>query len=228
MGRSNINMDHIDPSWAEGRDYQIVCGLDVVFNMAERDQKLNIQKSNRFLPWRNTLDEMGGDPVEQGDLCLFLDPDTNEWVLEEFLGTWWYDKSTGTCGCANRVLSAEARAKISEAVRNRPPISDETRAKQSGAARNRPLVSDETRAKMSEASRGRTHSDESKAKMSEASRGRTHSDEAKAKISEIVRNRPPVSEETRAKMSEAGRRRHARNRLRRMAMSDPQCPDFED
>jgi len=256
-------MDHIDPSWAEGRDYQIVCGLDVVFNMAERDRSLNISKNNRFLPWRNIRDEMGGDPVEQGDLCLFLDPDTNNWVLEEFLGTWWYDKSTGTCGRANRVLSAEARAKISEAVRNRPPISDETRAKmseaqrertasaetkakmseahknrppisdetrakQSEAARNRPLVSDETRAKMSEASRGRTHSDESKAKMSEASRGRTHSDEAKAKISEIVRNRPPVSEETRAKMSEAGRRRHARNRLRRMAMSDPQCPDFED
>jgi len=46
-----------------------------------------------FLPWRNCHDEFGTDPVEQGDLCLFLDPDTNEWVLEEFLGSWWFEKA---------------------------------------------------------------------------------------------------------------------------------------
>ena len=97
MGRNNIEMDHIDPKWAEGRDYQVICGLDVVYNMAERDSSLNQSKNNRFLPWRNTRDEMGCEPVEQGDLCLFLDPVTNEWVLEEFLGKWWFEKSKGTC-----------------------------------------------------------------------------------------------------------------------------------
>ena len=224
----NTDMDHIDPKWSEGRDYQIVCGLDVVFNMNERDSSLNQSKSNRFLPWRNSADELGGDPVEQGDLCLFLDPVTSKWVLEEFLGEWWFEKSKGTCGCANRVLSAEARAKMSESQRGR-------------------THSAETRAKMSESHAAR--SPEQKAerveKISAAGRGRTHSEETKAKISEAARNRPPISEETRAKLSEANRgqtrsaetrakiseaasRQHARTRLRRMALSDPQCPDFED
>ena len=94
----NTHIDHIDPSWEEGRDYQLVCGLDVVYNMEERDASLNIRKSNRFLPWRWCRDEIGEVPVNPGDLCLFLDPDTNEWVLEEFMGTWWYKKTNKTMG----------------------------------------------------------------------------------------------------------------------------------
>lgn len=100
------DIDHIDPSWAEGRDYMTICGLEVVFNMAERERRLNSQKSNRFLPWRNTRDELGTNPVEQGDLCLFLDPDTNEWVLEEFLGTWWFEKSKNSDCRANVVVDS--------------------------------------------------------------------------------------------------------------------------
>ena len=34
--RRDWHIDHVDPKWAEGREYQLVCGLDVVYNMAER------------------------------------------------------------------------------------------------------------------------------------------------------------------------------------------------
>lgn len=96
MGRTDT--DHTDPKWEEGRDYQLVCGLDNEFNLCERDPFINCSKSNRFLPWRNVSDEVGGDPQNPGDFCLFLDPDTNEWVFEEFMGTWWFEKTRPTCG----------------------------------------------------------------------------------------------------------------------------------
>jgi hypothetical protein len=92
------HIDHIDPSWEEGRDYQLVCGLDSPLNFKERDPSFNITKSNRFLPWRVSEGEIGVSPIEEGDLCLFLDPDSGEWVLEEFLGSWWMSKSQKTCG----------------------------------------------------------------------------------------------------------------------------------
>jgi len=222
----NTDMDHIDPSWSEGRDYQVVCGLDVVYNMNERDRRLNASKNNRFLPWRNTLDEMGGDPVEQGDLCLFLDPDTNEWILEEFLGTWWFDKSKRTCGVTNKVLSAESRAKMSESQRGRTH-SAETRAKMSefhaaqspeqkaaraakiSKAKKGQTPTAEARAKMSEAHRGQTHSDETRAKMSLSKMGQDITAETRAKISKALKGKPkpPVSDETKAKIGKANRGR---------------------
>ena len=90
------DVDHIDPRWKEGRDYQLVCGLDCPLNYCERDSKFNTAKSNRFLPWRVANDEVGTVPVEQGDLCLFLvgadiEQDIpGEWVLMEFLGEEWF------------------------------------------------------------------------------------------------------------------------------------------
>ena len=102
MAKKPIHLDHIDPVWTKGRDYQLVCGLDGrhgphgLANMRERDPLLNISKSNRFLPYRVCADEIGVVPVEQGDLCLFLDPDAGEWVLEEFMGTWWWEQSART------------------------------------------------------------------------------------------------------------------------------------
>ena len=88
-----IEIDHIDPRWKEGREYQLVCGLDLPLNYNEVTREFNTSKSNRFLPYRVTSNDLGCIPCEPGDFCLFWDPDTEDWVLEEFLGEWWYDKT---------------------------------------------------------------------------------------------------------------------------------------
>lgn len=87
------DIDHIDPKGGDEKPWRIVCGFDKDPNLAERDASLNRQKGTRFLPWRMNKDDWGEVPIEQGDWCLFLDPDTNEWVLEDFLGEWWFEKS---------------------------------------------------------------------------------------------------------------------------------------
>lgn len=164
----DTHIDHIDPSWAEGRDYMLVCGLDVVYNMCERDPYLNRSKSNRFLPWRNSHDEIGTDPVEQGDLCLFLDPDTNEWVLEEFMGTWWVEKSGRYAGCNNRIDTDETRAKKSASSLGKPK-SAKHRANIAKAKKGvkRPPMTEDHKRKISQAGKGSRRSDEAKRKMSE-------------------------------------------------------------
>lgn len=93
-----FEIDHIDPKWKEGRDYQLVCGLNCSLNLIERDATVNASKSNRFLPWRVSPSDLGSIPVHPGDLCQFLDPDTGEWTLEEFMGEWWYSKTRSLCG----------------------------------------------------------------------------------------------------------------------------------
>jgi hypothetical protein len=100
-----IHVDHIDPRWEEGRDYQLVCGLDNDLNFCERDPEFNISKNNRFLPWRLAEGEIGSAPVNQGDLCQFLDLETGDWVLEEFLGPWWFDKTKKLCGASRGGLT---------------------------------------------------------------------------------------------------------------------------
>ena len=103
MNRICYDLDHIDPKYPKGTDrpYQLVCGLSNSFNLLERDSSLNSSKSNRFLPWRVAQDEVGSVPVNPGDLCQFLDLDSGEWVLEEFMGTWWFDKTRKLCGSYN-------------------------------------------------------------------------------------------------------------------------------
>jgi hypothetical protein len=96
--RPDYEWDHIDPRWEEGRDYQLVCGLDNHHNFSERERTLNVQKSNRFLPWRVAKDEVGSVPIDKGDLCQFLDLETGEWVLEEFLGDWFSEKTRHLTG----------------------------------------------------------------------------------------------------------------------------------
>ena len=96
--RNPVEIDHIDPRWKEGRDYQLVCGLETPINFAERDQIQNVRKSNRFLPWRVAKDEVGSVPVNPGDLCLFLNTETGDWVLEEFMGEWWFEQTKLLCG----------------------------------------------------------------------------------------------------------------------------------
>jgi len=136
----DTHVDHIDPTWSKGRDYMLVCGLPVEFNLTERDPSLNIRKGNRFLPWKNSRDELGGDPINQGDLCLFLDPDTDEWVLEEFMGEWWFDKSFRFCH-QNKIVSKEVRKKISTGSEGK-------------------VMSLESRKRMSESKKGRKHTEE--------------------------------------------------------------------
>jgi hypothetical protein len=91
--RRDWEIDHLDPRWVEGRDYQLVCGLNCIRNLDEKDHSFNVAKSNRFLPWRWSREEIGVVPQEPGDLCLFWDPATEDWVLEEYLGSWWFEKT---------------------------------------------------------------------------------------------------------------------------------------
>jgi hypothetical protein len=91
-----IDVDHIDPRWEEGRDYQLVCGLDCKLNYLERDFKFNRKKNNRFLPWRIAEDEIGAVPIEQGDLCQFLVEE--KWVLMEFLSDEWFAQTKNFSG----------------------------------------------------------------------------------------------------------------------------------
>jgi hypothetical protein len=92
--------DHIDPDYPEGcdRPYQLVCGLTNPFNLIERDRSLNSSKSNRFLPWRVAAEEVGSVPINPGDLCQFLNRETGEWTLEEFMGDWWFEQTRELCG----------------------------------------------------------------------------------------------------------------------------------
>jgi hypothetical protein len=96
--RPAYEWDHIDPRWGENRDYQLICGLENYHNFSERERTLNVQKSNRFLPWRVAEGEIGQVPVNPGDLCQFLDQESGEWVLEEFMGEWWFEKTKLFCG----------------------------------------------------------------------------------------------------------------------------------
>lgn len=106
MSRGSHEVDHIDPEWREGRDYQLICGLDTSCNKILRTTSENARKTNRFLPWRVNADELSSVPVDLGDICLFLDPDNGEWVLEEFMGEWWYEKTRKLCG--NHIAGALA------------------------------------------------------------------------------------------------------------------------
>lgn len=97
-------IDHIDPRWKEGRNYQLICGLDVPSNLEEREESVNKSKNNRFLPWRVVKDELGTVPMNPGDLCLFLiganikEDIPGEWVLLEFMGPEWYFHTKGNFG----------------------------------------------------------------------------------------------------------------------------------
>lgn len=112
-----------------------------------------------------------------------------------------------------KIISAETRAKLSTANKNRSP---EISAKISAAAKNR---SSEARAKVSAAHKGRKHSAEARAKMSAAhknrsaetcakmaaaNKGQRRSAEACARMSAAAKGRI-ISAETRAKISSANK-----------------------
>ena len=79
--------------------------------------------------------------------------------------------------------SEETKRKMSEAQKRRPPISAETRAKMSEAHRGKPLSEEHIRA-MSRALTGRRFTKEHCRNLSEARKGKHHSEETRAKISE--------------------------------------------
>lgn len=168
----NHHIDHIDPKWEEGRDYQKICGFDRSPNLTERNPSLNSSKSNRFLPWRVCKDEVGVIPVEQGDWCQFLDPDTGEWVLEDFLGEWWFEKSKRTLGCMNmpREKYEERNQKIASTLKGRrqSPESNEKRSLKLKGRRESP----ETCAKKSSLLKGKKKPPEVHIKMWETRRFR--------------------------------------------------------
>ena len=114
----------------------------------------------------------------------------------------------GGAGVSN--LAAEARAKISTALRGHLP-SPQCRAALSAATKGKPL-SPETRAKMSAARLGKPKSAEHRAAISEATKGKPKSPEAIAKTAaaKIGKKHSP---ETRAKMSAAHAARWARRHL---------------
>jgi hypothetical protein len=127
-----FDLDHVDPRWKEGRDYQLVCGLECSLNLLEREQTLNRQKSNRFLPWHVAPDEIGSVPINPGDLCQFLNQETGEWILEEFMGDWWFAQTKTLCGSyagnIGRKHSDESKKLRSESLKreknprfNKPP-----------------------------------------------------------------------------------------------------------
>ncbi len=86
--RDGMEKDHIDPRWKEGRNYQLVCGLDVDGNTLIVPREYNTLKQNRFVPYR--VCEYSA-PVEYGDLCEFLIE--NEWKVCEFGGDLWKEES---------------------------------------------------------------------------------------------------------------------------------------
>lgn len=119
MERRDFDIDHIDPRWEEGRDYQLVCGLDCPLNYREEEPGKNSAKSNRFLPWRWSRDGIGVVPEDYGDLAQFLV--NGEWVLMEFLSEEWFEASIGTCSRSHRTIDSEPLRKGWEEWRKNNP-----------------------------------------------------------------------------------------------------------
>lgn len=87
------SLDHREPPWVEGRDYQLVCGLENNFNYRYDTVGNNSRKSNRFIPWRQYGESV---PEEPGDLAFFLVD--GEWKLFGWLSKEWFLATKGTSG----------------------------------------------------------------------------------------------------------------------------------
>lgn len=186
MMKHEVEIDHIDPRWEEGRDYQLVCGFERdPKNLREESSSRNQSKSNRFLPWRWTREDLGVVPEEPGDLALFLDPDTNEWVLEEFMGPWWYERTWETCGPYRGTITGGYVGPLRGRIGPDHP-------------RYGVVESEETRKKKSEASKGKPKKPEHRRKLREnllriadsrrGKPGRKHTPDVKQKMKESLQN----------------------------------------
>jgi hypothetical protein len=112
MAKYEYNLDHIDPKWKEGRDYQLVCGLNIESNLNFLDGDENAAKSNRFVPYR--IDPRIPLHQEPGDWGFFLIQ--GEWKLCQFCGKEWWEESN-KIGCGSII---GASLGLAAALRNNP------------------------------------------------------------------------------------------------------------
>ena len=93
----NDTIDHRDPTWQEGRDYQRVCGFETDSkNLRLCSVGENSRKSNRFVPWR--VDSRFPPPEEPGDWAWFLNLETEQWEFTQWLGERWWQLTHKHCG----------------------------------------------------------------------------------------------------------------------------------
>ncbi len=117
-----------------------------------------------------------------------------------------------------KIVSEKARENISIAAKLRS-MSDVYRAKLSEAAKKRPPVSEDTKRKISETTRGRTK-EETRRKMSDAKKGKPKSADARRQMSQSAKNRGPMPEDVRRKISEALKSTPERKRMQQLSKSD--------
>lgn len=80
-----LSIDHLDPTLSN-----YICGLDQVNNLRIIELWLNKIKSNAFVPYKLTGNEL--PPSEEGQTCCFLI--NGEWVWTDFCGDLWWREAT--------------------------------------------------------------------------------------------------------------------------------------
>ena len=104
------SLDHREPTWKDGREYQLVCGFETaVPNLRVCSVGENSRKSNRFVPWR--VPAGWPPPEEPGDWAWFLNLDTLEWEFTQWCYARWFELTRSTC--------AEHFAGVAKACRGR-------------------------------------------------------------------------------------------------------------
>jgi group I intron endonuclease len=107
-----------------------------------------------------------------------------------------YNCNTGGAQCRGYVFSLESRQKMSAAKKGRTSTmkgkkhSEESRARMREAQRNRPPVSEETRKKLSEAGKGKVPTEEARRKSGDARRGKPRPIEHMRAAWEATRGKP--------------------------------------
>lgn len=90
------SIDHLEPLWTEGRDYQLVCGFpDEPRNLRTLSVGENSRKSNRFVPWK--IEGVSPPPQKEGDFAWFLNMETLEWEFIDWLGDRWFQLTKKHC-----------------------------------------------------------------------------------------------------------------------------------